>query len=152
MFWLITLTPYERCGVSNHGYLDCLSNSLFHLTTKSSNLYCSLSGNPATTGGFPSKRVSNGENVSIPWDGHQPDEHMGFSVGLGQQLIMFWSVKISFEIKFSITMSSLLWRHHAGPNKQRPPMCVCVCVCVCVGGGGGGGGGGGVNKLRSAND
>ena len=63
----------ERDGVSNRLRLDCLLNRVFrHKTKKTSKLGVTglCEGNPPVTGGFPSQRASNGENVSIWWRHH----------------------------------------------------------------------------------
>ena len=55
------------------GGLGCLFKSLFKLTSKNTSKPALLSlceGNPPVTGGFPSQRVSNAENVSIWWRHH----------------------------------------------------------------------------------
>ena len=73
----------EREGVSNHRHLDCLLNCLFRCRSKkASKLHVTglCEGNPPMTGGFPSQRASNMENVSI-WLHH----HAG------------WKIKISHE-------------------------------------------------------
>ena len=60
----------EREGVSNRRRLDCLLNRLFRRRSKkSSKLRVTglCEGNPQVTGGFPSPRASNAENVSIWW-------------------------------------------------------------------------------------
>ena len=53
--------------------IDYLFNSLFRLTTKSKSkprISVPLWGNPPTTGGFPSQRATNVENVSMSWRHH----------------------------------------------------------------------------------
>ena len=60
-------------GVSNPWHLHCLFNCLFrHWSKKTSNLHVTglCGGNPPVTGGFPSQRTSNMENVSIWWHHH----------------------------------------------------------------------------------
>ena len=76
----ITLHPWcswqwrhnERNGVSNHQRLDCLLNRLVIRSKKTSKLRVTglCEGNPPVTGGFPSQRASNAENVSIWWRHH----------------------------------------------------------------------------------
>ena len=60
---------HNECGgVSNHWRLDGLLNCLFRRSsTKTSKLHVTglCEGNPPVTGGFPSQRVSDVENVSI---------------------------------------------------------------------------------------
>ena len=62
----------ERDGVSNHRRLGCLFNLLLRRRTKKSTLRVTglCEGNPPVTGGFPSQRASNTENVSIWWRHH----------------------------------------------------------------------------------
>ena len=63
----------ERNGVSNHRRLDCLINRLFRrISKKTPKLRVTglCEGNPPVTGGFPSQRASNEENVSIRWRHH----------------------------------------------------------------------------------
>ena len=60
----------EHDGVSNHRRLDCLLNRLSRLRSKeTSKLRVTglCEGNPPVTGGFPSQRSLNAENVSISW-------------------------------------------------------------------------------------
>ena len=60
----------ERDGVSNHRCLDCLLNYLFLRRSKEiskPHVTGLCEGNPPVTDGFPSKRTSNAENVSIWW-------------------------------------------------------------------------------------
>ena len=61
-------------GVSNHQRLGCLLNRLFRCrSNKTSELHITglCEGNPPVTGGFPSQRASNVENVSIWWRHHE---------------------------------------------------------------------------------
>ena len=61
----------ERHGISNHRCLECLLTRLFRRTSKkTSKLHWALWGNPPVTGGFPSQRASNAENVPIWWRHH----------------------------------------------------------------------------------
>ena len=60
----------ERDGVSNHQTHDCLLNRLFRRRSKKTSkprVTGLCVGNSSVTGGFPSQRVSNAENVSIWW-------------------------------------------------------------------------------------
>ena len=60
----------ERDGVSNHRRLDCLRNRLFRRRSKKTSKLCYTclyEGTPPVTGGFPSQRTSNAQNVSILW-------------------------------------------------------------------------------------
>ena len=59
--------------VSNHRRLDCLLKRLFRSRSeKTSKLSVTglCGGDPPVTGGFPSPRASNAENVSIWWRHH----------------------------------------------------------------------------------
>ena len=61
--------------VSNHQPHDCLLNLLFRRgSKKTSKLRVTglCEGNPPVTGGFPSQRASDTENVSIWWRHHGP--------------------------------------------------------------------------------
>ena len=62
---------HNECdGISNHRHLNCFLNCLFgRRSKKTSNLGVTglCEGNPPVTGGFPSQRASNAENVSIWW-------------------------------------------------------------------------------------
>ena len=81
-FWLVSDRTYNPSlqwrhnghdGVSHHRCLDCLLNRLFrHRSKKISKLRVTdlCAGNPPVTGGFPSQRASNAENVSIWWRHH----------------------------------------------------------------------------------
>ena len=64
----------ERDGVSNHQLLDCLFNSLFRRRWKKTpklRVTGHCVGNSPVTGGFPSQKPSNAENVSIWWYHHE---------------------------------------------------------------------------------
>ena len=63
----------EYDGVSNHQCLHCLLNRLFRRRSKkASKLRVTglCEGNSPVTGGFPSQRASNAENISIWWLHH----------------------------------------------------------------------------------
>ena len=63
----------ELNDVLNHRRLDCLLNRLFRRRTKNTwklRITGLSEGNPPVTGGFPSQRASNAENVSIWWRHH----------------------------------------------------------------------------------
>ena len=63
----------ERDGVSNHQRIDCSLNRLFrHRSKETSKLRVTglCEGKPPVTGGFPSQRASNADNVSIWWRHH----------------------------------------------------------------------------------
>ena len=65
-------------GISNQWLRDCLLN---HLIRRTSKLHVTghCEGNPPVTGGFPTKRASKVENVSIWWWHHEelPTLHSG---------------------------------------------------------------------------
>ena len=67
----------ERDGVSNHRRLDVLLNHLFKRRPKKTSKLCITGlgeGNPPATGGFPSQRDSNVDNVFIRWRHHGSDK------------------------------------------------------------------------------
>ena len=60
-------------GISNYQCLDCLLNCLLRHRSKKISKLCVTDlceGNPPVTGGFPSQRASNAENISIWWRHH----------------------------------------------------------------------------------
>ena len=64
----------EHDGVSNHRRLDCLLKHLFRRRSRKTLKFrftdlCE--GNPPVTGGFPSHRDTNAENVSNWWGHHE---------------------------------------------------------------------------------
>ena len=68
--WTLQCRHNERDDVSNHRRLYCLFNRLFRHRSKKTSKLCVTGlceGNPPVTGGFPSQRASNAENVSIWW-------------------------------------------------------------------------------------
>ena len=63
----------ERDGVSNHRHLDGSPNRLFRRKSKTTSklrVTGLCEGNPPVTGGFPSQKASNAENVYILWCYH----------------------------------------------------------------------------------
>ena len=78
LFLPLVLAPLQwrhtqRDGVSNHRNHDCLLNRLFRRKSKKTSklLVTGLCvDNPPVTGGYPSQRASNAENVSIWWRHH----------------------------------------------------------------------------------
>ena len=69
----------ERDGVWNHRRLHCLPSRLFRCwSMKTSKLHINglCEGNPPVTGGFPSQRVCNAENVSILLRHHESSVRM----------------------------------------------------------------------------
>ena len=64
----------EHNGISNHQHLDCLLNHLFcHRSKKTSKVHITglCEGYPLVTGGFPSQKASNMENIFIWWHHHE---------------------------------------------------------------------------------
>ena len=69
----ITMTSFDRDGVSNHQPHDCLLNRLFRrISKKTSKLRVTglCEWNSPVTGEFPAQRASNAENASIWWCHH----------------------------------------------------------------------------------
>ena len=62
-----TVMLHERHGVSDQWHLYCLINCLLFVTSKLCNTGTLQWGGPPVTGGFPSQRTSNAENVSMAW-------------------------------------------------------------------------------------
>ena len=62
---------HNECdGISNHRRLDYLFIHLFRRRSKKTSKPCVTGlceGNPPVTGGFPSQKASNSENISIWW-------------------------------------------------------------------------------------
>ena len=81
----------KRNGVSNLQCLDCLLNRLFRRRSKKTSkirVTGLCEGNPPVTGGFPSQRASNAENVSILWRHHAVTGDItrivqGYFIGIG---------------------------------------------------------------------
>ena len=83
----------ERDGDSNHRGLHCLLNRLFrHKSKETSKLRVTglCEGKPPLTGGFPSQRASDAENVSIWWCHHGKEDRMLDYIGIGH-IMYFWS-------------------------------------------------------------
>ena len=99
-------------GVSNHRRLDCLFNRLLRCRSNKTSKLCVTGfcqGNPPVTGGLPSQRASDAENVSIWWRRH--DE------ALFHQL---WHAPKE-QKKFTInenTCRNEIWYKWCGENKQ----------------------------------
>ena len=67
----------EHTGVSNHRRLDCLLIRLLRHRSKKTSKLCVTGlceGNPQVTGGFPSQRAGNTENISISSRHHVPGD------------------------------------------------------------------------------
>ena len=74
LLWTSLQWRHNECdGVSNHRCLDCLLNQLVRRWSKKTSKH-HVTGlcewNPPVTGGFPSQRASNSQNVSIWWCHH----------------------------------------------------------------------------------
>ena len=82
----------EHDGISNHWLLGCLLNHLFRCRSKKTSMLC-VTGlcerNPLLTGGFPSQRFSNMENVSI-WRSHHVIFHSIALLEHSLTLRMLW--------------------------------------------------------------
>ena len=66
----MTVTHNERDGVSNHQRFDCLLTRLSRRRLNKTSKLRVCEGNPPVTGGFPSQRTSDVENISIWWRHH----------------------------------------------------------------------------------
>ena len=62
----------EHDGLSNHWHLNCLLNRLFRCRSKKTKFCVTglCEGNPPVTGGFPSQKASDAENIYIWWRHH----------------------------------------------------------------------------------
>ena len=104
----------EHEGVSNHRRFDCLLNPMFRSRSRrTSKLHVTglREGNLPVTGGFPSQRNSNAENVSMWWRHH---EMMCFYMYMGwgtfQCVVImryFCSGLISLQLSDNICVSKL---------------------------------------------
>ena len=84
----------ERDDISNHRRFDCFLKRLYrHNSKKSSKLRVRgihlCEGNPPVTGGFPSHRASNAENVSIRWHHHDTSEGVLIFILMSYSLLLF---------------------------------------------------------------
>ena len=75
-YWAMTLKWHHNVhnGISNDQRLDDLLNRLFSRGSKKTSKFCVTGlceGNSLVTGGFPSQRASNVENVYIWWCYHE---------------------------------------------------------------------------------
>ena len=85
----------ERDGVSNHQRLDCVLKRLFRRrSTKTSKLHPTgvCKGNPSVTGGFPSQKASDTENVFIRWRHHS---WTSYNIWLDISVGVTWGAVIS---------------------------------------------------------
>ena len=76
LYFPITVTSHHLHGVSNHRPFVCLFNGLLRLTWNKNfkdALLALCEGNLPVTGGFPSERASNAENIFISWRHHVND-------------------------------------------------------------------------------
>ena len=120
----------EPDGDSNHRRFDCLLNRLFRFRSKkTSKLRVTglCGGNSPVTGGFPSYRARNAENISILWR-HHDKARVHFALG----------VHICFEEKFNcIHKSYPLPRPYEQTviyQVKRPFILIWLCLLVscCV--------------------
>ena len=66
--WFHRISKWQRFGASNHWRLEYLFNRLFRCRSKETPcVTCLCVANPTVTGGFPTQRASDAENVSIWW-------------------------------------------------------------------------------------
>ena len=96
----------KRDGVSNHRRLDCLLNCFMgRRSKKTSKLRVTglCGGNPPVTGGFPSQRASNAENVSIWWRHHEYRVTQGGD-GRGRNAANWW--QLNWKFRYSIMKCS----------------------------------------------
>ena len=101
------------CDVSNHQHLDCLLNRLFRRRSKKTSklrVTGHHEGNPPVTGGFPSQRASNAENV--PFD----------------DVIMIRRFAAPFQYLPDQQMGRFI---HALPNSKQDPDDVMIDVKYC---------------------
>ena len=110
----------EHNGVSNHRLYDCLFNSLLRLSSKKTSKTCVTglcNGNPPVTGGFPSQRACNAENVSIWWR-HQVMLHTLHIHLMGS--VTYWNHNNWFtNPPYFLSLP---------PPLSPPSLCLCVCV------------------------
>ena len=92
----------ERNGVSNHRRPDCLLNRLFGCRSKKTSKLGVTSlceGNQPVTGGFPTQRASNAENVSI-WLRHCVMQCRRNGIGPWGIRNNYWTKGITTEMPF----------------------------------------------------
>ena len=115
---------YNEChGTSNHRHVHCLPNRLFRRTSKKiSKLPCE--GNPLVTGGFPSQRASNAENVWIWWRHHVTK----FSSLAAQEVVKMIT---SNTVKMTIFPFQLMgWRNIAWWRHQMETFSALLAICA----------------------
>ena len=103
----------DRDGVLNHRRPDCLLKTLFRRRSKKTSKLrvtglCEV--NPPVTGGFPSQRASNAENVSIWWHHHG-----------------VWYVNRIAYILLTTISNAFSWKKDIWFSKNSV-----VCVLVCL--------------------
>ena len=124
----ITLTSYERDGVSNHWRHYCLHNRLFRRRSKkTSKLRVTglCEGNSPVTGEFPSQRTSNAENVSIWW------RHHGHHGGIAWISRADWCLPLLLSLccqNSALAEESFLFDF----SSCHLFMVCCLCVSACV--------------------
>ena len=111
----------EHNGVSNQQRPNCLLHCLFRHRSKKTSKLCvtgPCEGNPPVTGGFPSQRACNTENVSIWWHHH---------VIMQLVSLLFWPSFCMNHSSVSCPCSALDWSHClvtdwcVESNKKRGP-------------------------------
>ena len=95
---------HNECdGASNQWRLDCLLNRLFRRRSKKISkprVTGLCEGNPPVTGGFPSQRASNAENVSIWWPHHHHRHNIASPQGERDTGCLLWgSILMYFPSK-----------------------------------------------------
>ena len=143
----------ERHCVSNHRRLGCLLNRLFRRTSKKTSKLCVAGlceGNPPVTGGFPSQRASNAENVSIWWCHHKKNvantrdeyteinlQHIRSSV-LGASINHHCFIKLRRKNKWGGSNGNKypLMPFRDAHIKMYPYSCGCTCILykilICI--------------------
>ena len=107
-FWIRALQwlHNEHDSVSNHLRIDCLFNSLSVQEQIKENTKLCVTGfcgrNPPVTGGFPSQRASNVENVSIWWQLNYARKHINH---IGRFIIQEWQ-------KMHVYLCLTKWNRH----------------------------------------
>ena len=104
--WASQSRHNERDGISNHLHLECLFNRLFRCRSNKTSKLCVTGlceGNPPVTGGFPSQRASNAENVSIWWRHH--GMHCGTSMVsyLHDKTSLLFLIWFTWDVAHTIT-------------------------------------------------
>ena len=111
----------ERVDVSNHRRLDCLLKRLFSRKSKKTTklrVTGLCEGNPPLTGGFPSQKTSNAENVPfgdvIIYTFHTLNEKLQFVIYIKHVLARHGSEMEMY------TLFAFISPHGASKNRKRP--------------------------------